>query len=269
MKAFTRLISAAVVFSAGLFLTGCTTTVSKAPRHHPVADFVVVESSTERELTPMQLAEIRQVVLDYLRKEGLTDGRRYYVKVLFPAANPDDEPQWAIVRTGTNPAWNYTVIAAYPGADDYYPYDYFRHGYYTPGYAGYPPYGHYEPFDHYYGGHARPAPPRTHPKSDKPDHPPGTYTRWDHTPRTGSDHPPRAADPDRRDRDRDHAPDRKHVDDRPAPARSGSNNSPRSYAPPESRSTPPPPLKAPATEAPRREPGQSRDERRDPPQNEK
>lgn len=262
MKTFTRLMAVAVALSVGLFFAGCTTTVSSAPRQRPAADFTVVESFTAKELTPEQLAEIRQAVLDYLQKEGLTDGRRYYVKVLFPTENPDDEPQWAVVRIGNSPTQNYTVIAAYPGADDYYPYDYFRSGHYTPGYAGYSPYGYYEPFDHYYyGGYGRSAPPRAHPKSDKPDHPPGTHTRWDHTPRTDSDHPPRAAGPDRRNRDREMDRDRKHPDVRPAPARSDSSNSPRNY-------TPPPPIEAPAAEAPRREPVKSRDERRDPPQNE-
>lgn len=276
MKTFARLMAVTVALSAGLFFAGCTTTVSTAPRQQPVADFTVVESSTAKELTPEQLAEIRQAVLTYLQKEGLTDGRRYYVKVLLPTENPDDEPQWAIVRIGNSPIRNYTVIAAYPGADDYYPYDYFRYGYYTPGYAGYSPYGYYEPYDHYYyGGYGRSAPPRAHPKSDKPDHPSGTHTRWDHTPRTDSDqprppeHPPRATGADRRNRDRDNDHDRKHTDVRPTPARSSDNNSPRNSTPPESRPSPAPSYAAPSTEAPHREPAQTRSDRHELPENER
>ena len=64
-------------------------------------EFAIVESSTEKELTPAQVADLRQAVADYLREQGLSDGRTYYVKVTFPSTNPDEEPQWAIVGIGS------------------------------------------------------------------------------------------------------------------------------------------------------------------------
>lgn len=211
MTTCTRLISVAVALSAGLFLAGCTTTVSRAPRQQPVVDFAVVESSTEKELTPAQLAALRATVLAYLREQGLSGGRTYYVKVEFPAANPADEPQWAIVRINNLSTQAYTVIAAYPGSDDYYPYDYGRSGYSHGGYTGFTRYGYHDPYHHDPGKYSPPRIHYDHPKPDQPahkrNHPPGTHTRWDRHPRTDSDqprrhHPPRAENPEQRGRNR-------------------------------------------------------------------
>lgn len=205
MKTIVRYFSAATVLGAALILAGCTTPTARGPRVESVAEFTVVESSTEKELTPAQLAELRQAVLNYLHSEGLDSHRLYFVKVTFPQANPGDEPQWAVVRIGNPPAQTYTVLAAYPGRDDYYPYDYYRYGSYNPAYSGFSRWGYYDPFDYNYGGYSRPVPPRD---QGKPGHPPGTRTRWNNTPRTDADqpranaYPPRTANPERWARER-------------------------------------------------------------------
>ncbi|MBL9219338.1 MAG: hypothetical protein JNG82_12655 [Opitutaceae bacterium] len=200
----------------GLLLAGCVSQRVATQRVEPAAEFTVVRSSTNKELTPEQLSELRQAVGNYLRKQGLTGNRLYEVKVQFAPKHPEDEPEWVIVRIGRLPERTYTLLAVYPGPDDYYPYDYYRNGYYNPAYGGFSRWGYYDPFEYNYGGYSRPVPPRhdhgrpNHPNKpdDKPDHPPGTRTRWDNTPRTNSDqprsnaYPPRTANPERWARER-------------------------------------------------------------------
>lgn len=245
MKNIVRCLSVAGALGAALMFSGCTTTTAKRPRVEPVAEFTVVESSTEKELTPAQLHELREAVVNYLYSQGLKSNQLYYVKVTFPAANPEDEPQWAVVRIGNFPSQTYAVLAAYPGRDDYYPYDYYRHGYYNPAFTGFSRWGYYDPFDYNYGGYSRPVPPRDHGRPDKrdgkPDHPPGTRTRWDHTPRTDADqsrspaYPPRTANPERWARERS---DNRGGYTRSEPSNSDSGR--RSYSPPPERSYSPP-----------------------------
>lgn len=249
MKTIVRYLSVAAVLGAAWAFSGCTTQTAKAPRVEPVAEFTVVESSTEKELTPAQLAELREAVVNYLRSQGLRSSQLYYVKVSFPSANPEDEPQWAVVRIGNFPSQTYTVLAAYPGRDDYYPYDYYRHGYYNPAFSGFTRWGYYDPFDYNYGGYARPVPPRhdhdrpKHPRppDGKPDHPPGTRTRWDNPPRPDAGqprtnaYPPRTANPERWARER---PESRGGHSRAEPSNSSSGG--RSYSPP------PEPLNTPA-----------------------
>lgn len=249
MKPFTRLIAVAVALGAGLFWAGCTTTVSHAPRQHPGVDFAVVESSTAKELTPAQIDELRETVIAYLHDEGLTGNQVYLVKVNFATASPDEVAQWVIVRIGNISARTIQVLAAYPGADDYYPYDHYRFGYYSPGYYGFSRYGYNGPYYYDSGKYLPPLPPRVQPKPDdrydKPDHPPTTRTRWDRTPRTDSDqpkrhHPPRTENPEHRNRnrsddghhnryaDKDHSSASGNTPPRPAQ----DNSSSPSYAPP-------------------------------------
>ncbi len=247
MKTIVRYLSAATVLGAAFVFSGCATQTARGPRVEPVAEFTVVESSTEKELTPAQLAELREAVVNYLHSQGLKSNQLYYVKVTFPTANPEDEPQWAVVRIGNFPSQTYTVLAAYPGRDDYYPYDYYRHGYYNPAFSGFSRWGYYDPFEYNYGGYSRPVPPRDHGRPDKPDHPPGTRTRWDNTPRTDADqsrshtYPPRTANPERWARERS---DNRGGYTRSEPGNSSSRD--RSYSPPPERSYSPP--------APRSEP---------------
>jgi len=132
----------------------------------PVAEFTVVESSTEKELTPAQLAELRQAVIDYLHSQGLEGNRLPFRESHFPPANPRGRtPMGGRVRIGDMPSQTYTVLAAYPGRDDYFPYDYYRYGYVNPAYAGFSRWGYYDPFDYNYGGYSRPVPPREDGKS--------------------------------------------------------------------------------------------------------
>ncbi len=148
MKTIVRYLSAALALGPALVFSGCTTQTAKGPRVESVAEFTVVESSTEKELTPEQLVELREAVINYLHSQGLKGNGLYYVKVRFPPVDPAGEPQWAVVRIGNIPAQTYTVLAAYPGRDDYYPYDYYRYGYYNPAYAGFSRWGYYVPFDY-------------------------------------------------------------------------------------------------------------------------
>jgi hypothetical protein len=247
MTPFMRFVSAAVALGTALFLSGCVNHSASAPRPKVTMEFAVVESSTEKELTPEQVAALRKAVANYLREQGLTDGRTYYVKVTFPNADPNDEPQWAVVRIGGQAEQTYTVIAAYPGRDDYYPDDFYRTNYsyssYYPGYYGFSRWGYYDPFDYNYGYYHRPTPPRDHTKPDKPDdkkpyHPPGDWTRWNNRPPTDgtparNGYAPRTTEPDRAPRDR--------VDARDVTARSNgrADRPERTYAPPE-RSSPQP-----------------------------
>lgn len=253
MKTIVRYLSAATALGAALVFSGCTTPTARGPRVESVAEFTVVESSTDKELTPEQLVELRQAVINYLHSQGLEGNRLYYVKVSFPPANPEDEPQWAVVRIGNLPSQTYTVLAAYPGRDDYYPYDYYRYGYYNPAYAGFSRWGYYDPFDYNYGGYSRPVPPRDrdhdhgkpHQPDGKPDHPPATRTRWDNTPRPNPDqprtnaYPPRTANPERWARERSENRGG-YTRSEPRNTNSGGHTSSpppeRSYSPPPSRS---------------------------------
>jgi hypothetical protein len=271
MKTIVRYLSAAAVWGVALVFSGCTTQTARAPRVEPVAEFTVVESSTEKELTPEQLVELRQAVINYLHSQGLKSNQLYYVKVSFPPANPDDEPQWAVVRIGNFPSQTYTVLAAYPGRDDYYPYDYYRHGYYNPAFAGFSRWGYYDPFDYNYGGYSQPVPPRRHDRDrhdhagkphqpdGKPDHPPGTRTRWDSTPRPHPDqprtnaYPPRTANPERWARERADRSERNNSTHRSSGgggySRSESWSSPSSSYTPPPASNPPPSRSESATAA--------------------
>jgi hypothetical protein len=252
MNSLTRFVAVAASFGVAACFTGCVQQTTRAPRVKVVEEFAVVESSTNKELTSEQLADLRKAVTAYLQEQGLTDGRTYYVRVSFPADNPDEQPQWAVVRIGSHPARTYTVLAAYPGADDYYPYDIYRPGYgysnyfanYYP-YAGFSNWGYYDPFDYNYGAYHRPVPPRDHAKPvdpKKPDDPsnqptrnPGPRNRWDTPPKKtdgqsgGTEPTPRQ--PQRWNRDRPETP---------SPSPYTAPRPDRSYSPPERYSAPAP-----------------------------
>jgi hypothetical protein len=256
MKKLARMVAMAVALGAALMFSGCSTRTAKAPqsRAKPVMDFAVVESSTEKELTPAQLAELRAAVVNYLEEQGYRENQVYFVRVSFPAENPAEEPQWAVVRISNLPGRTYTVLAAYPGADDYYPYayDFYRNGYYNPAFSGFSRWGYYDPFDYNYGGYTpRPVPPRDYVKpdkpGDKPNHPPGTRTRWDGTPRPQPDEPrgnvtpPRTPTRERWNRERP-----ENADGSPrsyTPGNRGSGD--RSHSPPPERTYSPPPVSNP------------------------
>jgi hypothetical protein len=213
MNTLVRLLSAVAALGAAFSFAGCANQTSRTSRVKVVEEFSVVESSTEKELTPAQVADLRKAVANYLREKGLTDGRSYYVRVTFPSADPAEEPQWAVVRISGEAAPTYTVIAAYPGRDDYYPYDFYPAGYsygnYYPGYGSFAGWGIYDPFDYNYGYAHRPVP-RDHGKADqpgkKPDHPPGAWTRWNNPPRDDGDESHTKADkPDPSGKKPDHS----------------------------------------------------------------
>lgn len=181
MKNIARFVTMAAILDSTLILSGCSSRMAKRPQLKVVEEFSIVESSTSQELTPDQIVDLRKAVISYLQEQGLTNNRIYYARVTFPAANPDEEPQWAVVRIGNFPAQTFTVLAAYPGPDDCYPYDYYRMGYHG-GYSGFTRWGYYDPFDYNYGHYSGRA------RYPRDDHKPGIPTRWN-PPR--NNHPPR------------------------------------------------------------------------------
>ena len=222
MNALARQVSIAAILSALLFLTGCSTTgtARRTPAKAP-PQFSVVDSSPGLELTPELLADLRRSVAIYLKEEGYGQAGEYLVKVNLTPGKPVDAGQWVVVRITSQPTRTYTLLAAYPGADDFYPYDHY--GYYNYGYAGFARYGYYDPLDFGwgYGGYYAPfpvSPPRVHQPGDKrPDHQPGTRTRWDgnrpdnnrpdhNRPDNSRPRPSYPRNDDSRDRPRDHNP---------------------------------------------------------------
>jgi hypothetical protein len=248
MKTLVRFIPTAAALVAALFVAGCASKTAKQPLVvEPVVEFAVMESSTAKELTPTELADLRAAVANYLQSQGLASDRLYYVKVRFPSAQPDGAEEWAIVRIGNVPQQTYTVLAAYPGADDYYPYDYYRYGYY----ARFSHAGYYDPYDYNYGTYRPPYyyphPPGHQPgqpgKPGNPDGQPGqptaTPTRWNTTAgpnqdRPPGDYPPRSGpgSPGRWARDRAENSGNNNRTSTPAPA--------KSYSPPPSSPSPSP-----------------------------
>lgn len=297
MNPLARFVSAAAALAAVWLVSGCAAPASsRGLRPTVTMEFAVMESSTEKELTPQQLAELRQAVADYLRDQGLTDGRTYYVKVTFPSANPNEEPQWAVVRIGSQAERTYTVIAAYPGRDDSYPYDLYPLNYpysnYYPGYYSFSNWGYYDPFDYNYGYYRHPTPPRNrddHGKPDQPnkptppnqtnqpghpptDRPPYDPNRWNRYPHPNPDQtqphrdsPKRPDDTNRWDRNRP-SPRDDQPRYTPRPDRSPSPTAERTYTPrPESSYTPPertytPPADTSSRSEPSRSPQSSRDQ---------
>lgn len=264
MNTLIRLCAAGALLGVAALFTGCVHDNTRTSRARVVEEFTVVESSTEKELTSAQLADLRLAVTNYLREQGLTDGRTYFVRVTFPSDNPEVDPQWAVVRISSHAARTYTVLAAYPGADDYYPFDFYRGSYsyanYYPGYYGFSRWGYYDPFDYNYGYYRPPAPPRdpvkpTEPskptdtnKPKDPNHPTaypwGPRNRWENPP-TRNDDQPRSNLPRRNPDDQRWSRGRPVVPDDPQspPSRHDRNQTPptRSYTPPPERSSPPAP----------------------------
>lgn len=273
MKNLARLVTVAAVLGATLVLAGCSTRTAQRSQVRAVEEFAIVESSTTTELTDAQIADLRQAVINYLQEQGLGNGRTYYVRVTFPGANPGDEPQWAVVRIGYQQARTYTVLAAYPGRDDYYPYDYYRMGYYG-GYSGFSRWGYYDPFDYNYGYPSGGSHyyPRGDNKPDRPNHPdrppggkpyppPGVPTNWEKPGKPKPDQP-RDYNPPPRTKSEFWSRQRDHDRSRPEPVRDDSggrsytprdhasgNTSDRSYSPPPERSYSPPPSPEPRVES--------------------
>jgi hypothetical protein len=182
MNASARLAAVASALGSLLILAGCTTTstttktVQTVPVQ-PVFQLEVVEKSKDLEVTPELMGELREKTTRYLQDQGYNREGEYILKVNLTPDLPEDTGQWVVVRINSQPAQTITLLAAYPGADDFYPYDFY--GYYNYGYAGYPPYYYYDPFGFGYGygyGYYPPVPPRHHYPGGKGDHPPATHT---------------------------------------------------------------------------------------------
>lgn len=217
MKTLTRYFPAAAFFGALLAFSGCDTvrTAQAVPRR-PDYQIAVVETSRGLELSPRQMLDLRASAVNYLAENGLTRGGEYLVRIDLTPGVPAETDQWVVIRITSTPARTYTLLAAYPGSDDFYPYDYY--GFYNFGYPGFSRNGYYDPFDRGYTKTNYYPPPvvwpprdrkpddrdhkpddKDHKPGDKGNSPPGTHTRWDGNrpdpdrPRT-NDHPPRSND---------------------------------------------------------------------------
>jgi hypothetical protein len=265
-----RFATVAAALGALLLFSGCfTTKTARMESPRDAYQLSVVDKSTDLEVTPQLLADLRGSVLKYLNEEGYTREGEYLVKVNLTPNLPEDAGQWVVVRVDSLPVRTYTLLAAYPGADDYYPFD-FR-GYYDYGYPTFARYGYYDPFDYYYGGNIAPppAPPRHDKPGDRDNHPPTTHNRGDdrtpnsdrrpdnHRPRPEDNHPrpdnyhPRSDNP--------RSDDRSNWRDRgPRPESSGQSGG-GSYSPPPAPSYSPP--SAPASSSQSSSSPQPREER--------
>ena len=243
MKILVRFPSAAATLGALLIFPGCDTVrTAQAVPSRMGGQVTVVEKSKGLELTPQQVTELRDSALNYLAESGLNRGGEYLLNVNLTPGQPEDTGQWVVLRISSTPARTYTLLAAYPGPGDFYPYDFYNYGY-----PGYSRYGYFDPFDYGYGkaGYrpSAPVPPREHKPGDKDKHPPATHTRWD-----GNRPIP----------DRPHPPDyRNDGRDRPNDCDIGSSRS--GHGKGDSSSTPrpaydPPPAPVRAEPAPRSEP---------------
>lgn len=258
MKAFARYLSAAAVLGALLVFTGCTTTTTArtgaSGRTYQIA---VVESSKGLAITPQLMTELRDSVAKYLNDEGLTRDGEYVVKVNLTPGVPEDTGQWVVLRINSTPARTYTLLAAYPGVDDYYPYEF--HGYYNYSDAGYLPYGYYDPLGYGYGyGYGGgyfpvgPVSPRDRRPGDNNNHPPVARTHWDNN-RPDPDHP-RSNGPERprpndsrthTDNPRGDGRDRTHDNNTGSSWSGHGNGGGSSYSPPPAHVSPPPPSSPP------------------------
>ena len=192
MKTIVRLIWAAIIPGAVVFLAGCATAPQTATvrRAVPAYDFTVVEGSLARELIPQEIAQVRETVERYLAAQGAKPGGRYYVRVDFTQERPGEPVDWVVVKLNLAGGQAYAGGAAYSTEDPYYsPLDY-RYGY--PYGYDYASYGYYDPFGFNYGYYHYPRPPRDHKpgdRDDRDDHPRGSQAGDGRWPRTNDGHP--------------------------------------------------------------------------------
>ncbi len=244
----------ALLVSAGCF----TTKTARVESPRDSFRFAVVDRSKDLEVTPQLLEDLRNSVKNYLKEEGYDRDGEYLVKVNLTPDLPEDTGRWVVVRIDSAPSRTYTLLAAYPGADDYSPYDF--DGYYDYGYPTFARYGYSDPFDYYYGGYIAPAP--VPPRHDRPgdrNNPPTTRNRGDgrtpgtdrhpdnNHPRTDNYHPRTDNNHPRPDNyhprsDMPRSDDRNNWRDRsPRPESSGPGGGGGSYSPPPAPSYSPPP----------------------------
>ncbi len=193
MPILARMIIPAAAFVILLALAGCTTRTAQNPPSKGTYRIAVEDKSPGLELTPQLVADLRDSAAGYLREQGLLRDGEYVLKVNLTPEQSEATGQWVVLRITLLPARTYTLIAVYPGPDDYYPYD--PYGFYHSSYPGFARYGYYNPFDlgyGYGGGYYQPTlyPPPGPKSGERPGHPPGTLTRWDRN-RPGDQRPDR------------------------------------------------------------------------------
>lgn len=216
MKTCVRTGSLVAVLTLAGLLAGC---VSSSPRTgaggRPARDFEVVETSTKRNLTPKEMAQLRTMVGEYLKKEGVAEDGDYYVKVFLTPEREGVPAEWVVVRY-SNPvvytATRFSLLSSYPAYSSYdYPYSYLSYDYYP-----FPDYGFsrlsfqyydYPYYPYYYPRHGHGGPDhRWHrPRDRKPDRdhdrppgghrPPGEPPRVTHRPRWETNSPERNGQP--------------------------------------------------------------------------
>lgn len=251
MKTIARYVWAIAALGGILLISGCTTAHTNPrtvrTRHiAPVNDFAVVESSTDRELSPQEMSQLHDAVVKYLESEGMM-GRKgeYFVRVDFTPENSGGQGEWVIVKITNIPSSTYTLIAAYPaiGSDDYYPPDYV----YDAGFTYWDmPYGYYDPSGYYPGNnHRRLGPltphrpdgnkPGVHQPRDKDNDPRGTHARHDGRPDRNDGTPGRDSRPRNTGytpRSSDSGGSRDHGSRNYTPPSSGDRSGGSSYSPP-------------------------------------
>lgn len=241
MNPLARHLTAAAALGALLLFSGCFTTRSvRASPDRSDYRFTVVDKSQDLELTEKMMADLQLSAVKYLKEQNLDRDGEYLLEVKYPPESPDDTTRWVVLQIVRQPARSFTLLAAYPGADDYFPYDF--PGYYSYGYPSYYRYGYgyYDPFNYGYGGYIPTAyvPGGNYKPRDKENHPPTNRPRWEgkrpDPNRSGRDnHPPRPSNPGYAGRDRSH-------DGNSGGSGPGHGSGGGSYSPPPPAYNPPP-----------------------------
>src|SRR5262249_44403173 len=138
MKTLLRVIGFSAALGAAFFSAGCSSTTTRTTRvKAPPLRFemTLVESSTDRQLSPAEMEQVRPGAVNCLASQKDLVPGDYYVRVNFTPDASDANGDWAIVRLTSRPEPTYSLVAAYPAemgddaegdvyAANYYDYDY-------------------------------------------------------------------------------------------------------------------------------------------------
>ena len=162
MKTIPRLaLIAAAALGAALVFSGCTTAdVAQAGRPGHFYEMTVVQSSGPARLSPKEMAQLRESVINYVQTNGVLVNGAYYVEVKFNPVAGQDEVSWIMVKLVERDVADFQMVASYPAPYYYRPY-YNRYGYAS--FGNYP----FDPFDYAYDGGYNP--PRIHPREHRPN----------------------------------------------------------------------------------------------------
>jgi hypothetical protein len=151
MKTIARYAWAVAALGAGLFfLSGASPLAARTRFAEPAYDLLVVQSSTDRKLSPADLEQLHEAVARFLASRGPVRSGEYIVRIDFPPQAPGAAAEWMIVKLTNLPPPAFALVEDYsPAESGYdYPYDYG---------SAYSPYGSYDPFDPYFTGYYWPS----------------------------------------------------------------------------------------------------------------